>query len=173
MFFDEFGFSFQEPLGRTWAPRGKPPLIRRTTRYRREISTAVGLTRSGKIYLRHFFHAMHAVDTIAALEHIRHRVSGGFILVWDHAPTHRAKVVQAYLKDYRDIRVEWLPSYAPDLNPEEYGHGNVKQHLQNVLPDDKFEIRRLLNQEFARLRRRPDLLLSFFHHAGLRVRQLT
>ena len=113
------------------------------------------------------------MDIIATLEHIRHQLARGFILVWDHAPTHRAKVVQAYLTDHADIHSEWLPPYAPDLNPEEYCHGNVKQYLQNILPDDKFEIRRSLNQRFARLRRRPDLLLSFFHHAGLFVRQLT
>ncbi len=173
VFFDEFGFSFQEPLGRTWAPRGQPPIIRRLTRYRREISTAVGLTLSGKIYLRHFFHSIRRKDVAAALQHIRRHLAAGFILIWDRAPTHRAKVVQAYLAAHPEIIVEWLPSYAPDLNPEEYCHGNVKQHLKNILPEDKFVIRKLLNAEFARIRRHPELILSFFHHAGLRVKQLS
>jgi len=44
VFFDEFGFSFQERLGPTWAPRGQRPLLRRVERQRRGISTAVGLT---------------------------------------------------------------------------------------------------------------------------------
>jgi hypothetical protein len=33
-------------------------------------------------------------------------------------------------------------------------------------------MRQMLNRGFARLRRRPDLLLSFFHAAGLSVQQL-
>jgi hypothetical protein len=71
-----------------------------------------------------------------------------------------------------EIMVEELPAYAPELNPEEYSHGNVKQHLKNVRPSTKTEIRASLDRGFQRLRRRPDLLLSFFHAAGLGVRQL-
>jgi transposase len=68
--------------------------------------------------------------------------------------------------------VELLPPYAPELNPEEYCHGNVKQRLKNATPADTQEVRQLLDQGFARLRRRPDLLLHCFHAAGLRVKQL-
>jgi hypothetical protein len=68
--------------------------------------------------------------------------------------------------------VEELPAYAPELNPEEYCHGNVKQHLKNARPASKTEIRSMLDRGFARLRRRPDLLLSFFQAARLPVNQL-
>lgn len=172
VFFDEFGFSFLESLERTWAPQGQPPVLRRTTRYRRELSTAVGLTLSGKIYKRHFFHAITGADVVRTLAHVGRHLGTRFIVVWDRAPTHRAQPVTAYLAAHPDILVEWLPPYAPDLNPEEYCHGNAKRHLKNVTPPDKWTIRALLDTEFARMRRRPDLILGFFHHAGLRVKQL-
>jgi hypothetical protein len=54
VFYDEFGFSFLERLWRTWAPRGQRPILSRVTRDRRVLTTAVGLTVSGKIYKRHF-----------------------------------------------------------------------------------------------------------------------
>lgn len=172
-FFDEFGFSFQEVLGRTWAPKGQPPVIRRLTRYRRELSTAVGLTLSGKIYKRHDPGSITAPGIIAALRHLQRYLPGRVILIWDNAQTHKARKVTTYLAAHPEISVEWLPPYAPDLNPEEYCHGNVKAHLKNVLPVDTHHIRRLLDAGFARVRRRPDLILGFFHHAGLRVRQLS
>lgn len=65
--------------------------------------------------------------------------------------------------------VEELPPYSPELNPEEYCHGNIKQRLKNARPANEAEMRSMLNQGFARLRRRPDLLLSFFQAAGLAV----
>ena len=68
--------------------------------------------------------------------------------------------------------VEWLPPYAPELNPEEYGHGNVKQRLKSATPASAQDICGLLDRGFARLRRRHDLLLSIFHEAGLRPNQL-
>jgi len=93
-------------------------------------------------------------------------------LIWDRARTHTSRKAQDYLSEYPEIHVELLPAYAPELNPEEYCHGNIKQHLRNARPFNKNQIRSMLDRGFARLRRRPDLLLSFFHAAGLSVRQL-
>ena len=80
--------------------------------------------------------------------------------------------MKEYLAKYPEIQVELLPAYAPELNPEEYCHGNVKHHLRNARPSIKQEIRGMLDRGFARLRRRPDLLLSFFRAAKVPVRQL-
>ncbi|MGB8645830.1 MAG: transposase [Anaerolineae bacterium] len=172
VFFDEFGFSFQEPLARTWAPKGKRPVVRRIERERRSISTAVGLTLSGKIYKRHFPGGMKSPQVIEALEHIHRYLPNGFILIWDRGSIHTSAQTEAYLAAHPEIIVEPLPSYAPELNPEEYCHGNAKQHLKNATPNTKGEVCHLLDREFARLRHRPDLLLHFIHHAGLSVRQL-
>jgi len=172
VFWDEFGFSFQEALATTWARKGKRPVFRRVTYDRRALSTAVALTLSGRIYKRHFDGAMKSEQIIETLEHLQRHLPGKIILIWDRARIHTSKKVQHYLSDHPEICVELLPAYAPELNPEEYCHGNVKQHLKNAHPADKIEIRSMLDRGFARLRQRPDLLLSFFHAAGLSVRKL-
>lgn len=172
MFFDEFGFSFQESAAPTWAPRGERPLLRRVTRERRGISTAVGLTLSGKIYKRHFKGGMKSAQVIEALRHVQRHLPGRLILIWDNAKIHISGETKAFLAQHPEIIVEPLPPYAPDLNPEEYCHGNVKRHLQNATPANSQEVCTLLDRGFARLRCRPDMLLHFIHHAGLSVRQL-
>lgn len=172
MFFDEFGYSYREGLARTWAPRGKRPILRRVTNERRALSMAVGLTLSGEIYTRQFSKAMRGGEVIIAMRHLLHYLPDGFILVWDRAPIHRSQVVTAYLADHPEIDVEWLPAHAPELNPEEYCHGNVKQRLRNATPANVTEMRTMVHRGFARLRHRLDLLLSFVHAAGLSVRQL-
>ena len=43
---------------------------------------------------------------------------GPMILVGDRLNAHRSQEVKAYLAEHREIIVEWLPAYAPDLNPE-------------------------------------------------------
>jgi transposase len=166
VFVDEVGFSFRAKTGTTWAPRGHTPVLRRVSK-RRELSTLVGLTVSSKLYKRHFEHAIHGEDVVIALRHIKRHIPGPMILIWDRLNAHRAKVVKKYLALHPEILVEWLPAYAPELNPEEVCHGNVKQHLQNSVPETVSEIRRQVDRGFARLRHRPDLLLSFFEHAGL------
>jgi transposase len=172
VFFDEFGFSFQEQLARVWAPKGKRPLVRRVESERRALSTAVGLTLIGKIYKRHFAKSMKSEQVILALEHVQRHVPGCILLIWDRASIHTSRKTEAYLTAHPEIIVEPLPPYAPEINPEEYCHGNVKQRLKNVTPDTRREMCALLDHEFARLRHRPDLILNFIHHAGLSVRQL-
>ena len=130
------------------------------------------MTLSGKIYKKHFEGSVNSETLITALKHVQRQIPGKFILVWDRASIHTSKKTKAYLRNQPEILVEELPPYAPELNPEEYCHGNVKQRLKNSRPESKVEIRCMLNRGFSRLRRRPDLLIGFFHTAGLSVRQL-
>jgi transposase len=171
VFIDETGFGFLSRLAPTWAPRGQTPVLRRVSR-RRELSVFICLTLSGKLYKRHFEHAIKGEDVVAGLRHLRQHISGPLIIIWDRLNAHRAKVVKQYLTSEPEIQVEWLPAYAPELNPEEQVHGNVKQHLRNATPETVKEIRQQVDRGLARLRQRPDMLLSFIRHAGLRVKEL-
>jgi transposase len=124
---------------------------------------------SGKIYKRHFDGGINADQVIIGLAHLVRHLPGPLTLIWDRSQAHRAKKVQAFLQAHPQIEVEYLPPYAPELNPEEYCHGNVKRRLKNGVFHSKAEIRVQLDRGFARLRKRPDILLGCFHHAGLEV----
>jgi transposase len=172
VFEDEFGCSYAEPVSFTWAPKGQPPQLKRITTFRRETSTMVGLTISGQIFKRHFDGSVNAEKLIVGLEHLRRHIQKPIILIWDRSPVHRAKIVTAYLEKHPEIHREHLPGYAPELNPEEYCHGNVKRRLKNAIFYSKSEIRYGLDRGFSRLRKRPDILLGCFQHAGLNLNQL-
>lgn len=107
------------------------------------------------------------------LEHFRRQLQCPFIVIWDGARAHRSGQIQQYLARHPEIAIEPLPPYAPELNPEEYCHGHVKQQLRNLLPEDASVLRHHVNREFARVRRQPQLLLGFIHHAGLTLKQLS
>jgi putative transposase len=172
VFEDEFGLSYAEPVSFTWAPKGRPPQLKRVTKFRRETSTMVGLTISGKIFKRHFDGSVNAEKLIGGLEHFRRHIGRPMILIWDRSRIHRAQIVTDYLEKYPDIHREYLPGYAPELNPEEYCHGNVKRRLKNAIFHSKSDIRCGLNDGFSRLRKRPDILLGCFQHAGLNLKRL-
>ncbi len=163
---DEVGFSFLAPTATTWAPKGQTPVLRRVSQ-RRVLSSVVALTTSGKLFKRHFRHAVRGSDILVALRHFRRHLPGPLIIVWDRLSAHRDGQVQQFIAADPELYQEWLPPYAPDLNPEETCHGNVKEHLRNATPDSEDELRQQVDRGFARLRQRPDLLQGFFHHAGL------
>jgi transposase len=171
VFVDETGCSFRAKTGTTWAPMGQTPVLRRVSK-RRELSTVIGFTRSGRIYKRHVAHAICGEDIVLTLRHFRHYIPGRLIMIWDRLNAHRATVVKEYLGAHPEIEVHWLPPYAPDVNPEEGCHGHVTQHLRNAVPTSISDLRTGVNRGCARLRRRPDLMLGCFRHAGLNVNQL-
>ena len=168
---DETGISFRAKTGTTWSPIGQTPILRRVS-MRRALSTAIGLTLSGRIDKRHFDPAICGDDRVATLRHLQRDVPGPLILVWDRLSAHRATVVKTSLGAHPEIEGHGLPPYAPDLNPEEGCHGNVKQPLRNAAPIGVGNLRAQVDRGFARLRRRPDLILGCFRHAGLDVNQL-
>ena len=172
VFVDETGFSFQARPARTWAPRRRPPVLRRKSQ-RRQISTIAALTISGRIYKRHYRTAIRGPQVVRMLRHLRACLRQPLIVIWDRASIHRSRVVEAYLATDRGTVIEWLPPYAPEVNPEEYCHGNVKEQVRNATPTSVEQMQQQVDRGFNRLRKRPDLLLSFFRHAGLGVKCLT
>jgi transposase len=93
-------------------------------------------------------------------------------VLWDGSNIHdRSGAVKKYLPAHPEIHTERLPPYAPETNPDE----NVWQHtkhgrLANFAPEDTWELRRVLIEEFDRLHSRPDLLAAFLRHAEIPVR---
>jgi DDE superfamily endonuclease len=99
------------------------------------------------------------------------RLLGGALvtLVWDNLPAHHSAAMQAWLADQHDwLQVEYLPCYAPDLNPVEGLWANLKGvELANRTCWSLEELAAAAEQGIGRVRGEADLLLSFLHQAGL------
>ncbi len=172
-FLDETGHTFRARFGTTWAPRGHPPVLRRVSQ-RREVSTIAALVAPldgpARLCARHFRGSIHGEQVLVALRSFRRRVGRPLIVVWDGLNAHRATPVREFVAAHPDdYRLEWLPPYAPELNPEELCNGWVKQDLQNAVPGSVDELHQMARRSFRRLGRRPAILRNFFHHAGLSV----
>jgi transposase len=119
---------------------------------------------------RHFRGAIHGEQVIVALGYFRQRLGRPLTIVWDRLSAHKAKEVSAFLAAHpHDYQVEWLPAYAPDLNPEELCNGAVKQDMLNTVPDSVDALLHQARCSFNRLGRRSAVLRSFFHHVRLDV----
>jgi transposase len=142
---------------------------------RREVSSIVALVAPlegpPRLYTRHFVGSIHGDQVIEALRYFRRCVGQPLVVVWDGLPAHRARPVRAFLAAHRvDFRMERLPAYAPELNPEEQCNGAVKAALRNALPASVQELGQVVRRSFRQLGRRPHVLRTFFHHAGLSVK---
>lgn len=149
-------------------------MLRRISK-RREVSSVVAVTAPldgarPRLFARHFMGSIHGEEVIAALRYFRQRIGQSLIIIWDHLQAHRAVKVRDYLAAHpEDFQVEWLPGYAPELNPEEQCNNCVKLGMLNAVPESPEHLRHLARTNFIRLGRKPQLLTKFFHHAGLSV----
>ena len=68
------------------------------------------------------------------------------------------------------LHLERLPSYAPDLNPDEGVWRHLKRvELANLCCQDLDELRRELRKAIARLRHKSHLIQSFFRQVQLDI----
>jgi len=62
----------------------------------------------------------HGEDVVEYLKKLRATLGGPLTVLWDGRRIHdRSKAVQTYLATHPEVRTERLPSYAPELNPDE------------------------------------------------------
>ena len=141
MILDESGFMLQPLLRRTWAPQGETPISDAWDRHDRlSVLSALAVSPSRR-RLRLFF-AVHQENirtpqVLEFLSELRRHLRCRAILIWDRWNVHRsaARRVTDTHPDWFDF--EWLPAYAPELNPVEHVWNHTKYgELANFLPDD-------------------------------------
>ena len=115
---------------------------------------------SGQRVVRLFFqvHPEHNISKELVIEFLRQllrQIPGHVMLVWDNLQAHRAREVQEFLGTSHRIRCWYLPSYAPELNPMEYGWCYVKMNpLATACPSDIKELSRIARRRGHMLSRR-------------------
>ena len=161
----------QPVVRRTWAPRGETPVHRSWDRHDR-LSVISALTVSPQRHRIGLYFSIHH-DNIRAKEagqfvrRLRRQLGGRkLLLVWDRLNTHRSAAPR--LSRSGAIAIDWLPPYAPDLNPVEAIWRHAKYaDMANFIPDDLRHLEAELIVSLGYQRRDRDLLRSFFRHAGL------
>lgn len=160
VFVDESGFYLLPGMVRTYAPRGRTPVL--SVPLTRDHISAIGaITLDGRALLSTQGESYRSPDVVRFLKHLLSHIAGKLLVIWDGSPIHRAGPVKAFLAAGAACRIhlEALPAYAPDLNPKE-GVWNYLKHveLRNLCCADLTELRRELRLAAARLRHRPHVV---------------
>lgn len=164
-------------IRRTWGLRGHTPPLTVRARSHEKVSGLGALVVSPRRRRVTFYLALHpkknikGPDVLQALRHLRRHHRGPAVLLWDRGRPHRHQAVSQDLARHPAWHVEWLPPYAPELNPMEQGWTYLKYgRLANWAPADVATIHRTVRREARRAARRPSLLRNFFRHSQLPFR---
>jgi transposase len=164
----------QPTVRRTWAPKGQTPVLCSWDR-RDRLSVISAVTCSPKrrrlgLYFSIENHNIRADDFEAFVADLLKHFPAGIILVIDRWMVHRSGVRSLKSRFGNRVDVEWLPAYAPELNPDEqvWNHSKYSQ-LANFIPDNVEHLAEAVKESIGRQSRQQNLLRSFFHCAKLNL----
>ena len=164
-FEDESGVSLAPVIGKTWAPKGKTPIVRVTGK-RGGVLAMSAISPSGRMCFRlekrrvNTDVLMEFLNQISA-QHPRRKVG----VIMDQAPCHVAKKIKALNEESTRLRVFHLPPYSPDLNPDEKVWRHMKHvTMKNHQAQDKKQLGRLVIGALRAIQKNPKLTKKFFEN---------
>jgi transposase len=162
-FWDESGFRADTVHGKTWAPKGKTPVINRPGQ-RQSISAASAVNAKGGFWFATYQGGLNAELFIELLKKMMKGRSKPVHLVADGLPAHKKANVREYIESTNGkLSMHILPGYAPDLNPDELVWSHIKRTgvARNPLrAGEKLEIR--IDQQLRATKKNRALVRSFF-----------
>jgi transposase len=162
----------QPLVRRTWAPEGKRPVMYCWDRHDR-LSVIAGLTLSARRRRVGLYFAIHRQNCKTQevedfIRHVQRQVGRPLIVVMDRLAAHKSAAKR--LADDERFEFEWLPGYAPELNPVEYAWSQTKYtDLANYVPDDVLALEIEAEAALETTGEDQKLLRSFFQGAQLKI----
>jgi transposase len=172
VFVDESGFSERPPVRRTWAPVGHTPVIRHHFNWKRLGAIGVIACKADGSDLRLLLDLRPgSIDKFVVADFVaklRNEIAGPVVLIWDGLPAHRSIVVKDQVSQFDSWHIEFLPGYAPELNPVEYLWSVLKgKDLANFCSDSLEQIEQKIEQATCRISAEPDIIRGFLKASSL------
>jgi putative transposase len=158
---------------RGYAPKGQRPCLRAPKSYEKlSVMGALCVPPKNQPFQLHFESltnaSYNAVKIVLFLNELLTQIAGPILVVWDNAPIHRSKLVRQFLKDHPRVTLEFLPPYAPELNPVETMWSYLKYHLMaNVIAKDMHDLEDRVTNNLMDLKFDQALMESFFKNTKL------
>lgn len=167
---DEAGLHSHDHRGRGYAPKGKTPVRMHNPSYEK-INMISSVTNQGKLrfmcYEGNFdYRVFHRFLKALIIESTGKKI---YVIV-DNLRVHHGKKIKRWLRRYEEkIELHYLPSYSPDLNPDEYFNCDLKTELSKR-PErrQKGNWSQTVESTLAELSNKPERVKSYFKAAPIK-----
>jgi transposase len=165
---DETGLLNNAYYHRSYAPSGKTPAVRMPAK-RERVSMISTVTNQGKVRFMLYDKAMNAKTLIRFMTRLIKDADRKVFLILDNLRTHHSKPVRAWLEDHKaQIEVFFLPSYSPELNPDEYLNRDLKLSVHKGKPArTKSQLKRKTIGHLRKLQKLPRRVVGYFKNPNI------
>lgn len=167
---DETALVNTDVRGRSFAPAGKTPVALAVGGTRQKLSMIATVTNQGKTRWMIIDEAFDAEKLIEFLGALVKDAGRKVFLILDNLRVHHSKLVKAWVAQRQEqIELFYLPSYSPQLNPEERLNADLKQEMGKRVPvRTKAKLREAANDHMAMLEQNPERVMRYFQDRHVR-----
>ena len=161
---DETALVNTDVRGRCFAPKGQTPVVY-APGTRQRLSMIAAITNKGTARWQIIDGNFDADRLIEFMGLLIKDAGRKVFLILDNLRVHHSKPVKAWLAENKDkIECFYLPSYSPELNPEERLNSDLKQAISAKVPvRSKDKLRDAANEHMAMLEVTPQRVANYFH----------
>ena len=168
---DETGCKNQCNHGRSYAPKGKTPVKEQMSKSFK-INMISTVTNQGKVQFMIYSENMNADKLIEFLQQLIKSSERKIFLILDNLKVHHSHIVKNRLAQEeikKQLEVFWLPSYSPELNPDEYLNCDLKRGLSDKpAPKNVKELQRNVENHMTMLQQTPERVAKYFNHRNIK-----
>ena len=162
-FEDEAGVGIMTRAGRTWGEVGAPPVVPATDR-RGGYNVLSVITATGTLRYSIEAHSIDSERYLAFLQQVLRGRTRPLILLADNVSFHRSAAVRQFVRAHRtQIRMFFLPTHSPELNPDEQVWNEIKHRKLGKQPiKTKPDLKKRLHSALKSLQHKAEKIRSFF-----------
>jgi len=167
-FGDETGMRSDHQAGRSYAPKGKTPVVKSTgQRFSLNMISAISNKGHLQFMLIEKFNGDVFIDFLKRM--IRYNKQKIFFVTDGH-PAHKTKKLKAWLEENSSrIEVFFIPPYSPELNAQEYLNQDVKTNvIGKKRPINKTEMRTNVENFMNERKNNKKQVQKYFHAEHVR-----
>ena len=166
---DETGIRNTSQYGRSYAPKGKTP-VKETLAKRLSLNMISTITNQGKVRFMTYKGTMNAQRFIVFLKRLVEGANKKLFIILDNLRVHHSKIVKKWVEENKDkIEIFHLPSYSPELNPDEYLNNDLKSGIGlRPTPKNEKQIKKNVKSHMMFLQKNPERVARFFHHESIK-----
>ncbi|BBM02234.1 IS630 family transposase [Microbulbifer sp. GL-2] len=166
---DETGIHSDCQHERGYAPKGKTPIVKLNAK-RCSLNMISAITNQGTVRFQIYEGSMNADRLIDFLKQLIKTAGRKVFLILDNLRVYHARVVKAWLKEHDDeIEIFYLPSYSPELNPDEYLNCDLKGGVYSGIPArPKKKLKSKVLSYIRMLKKKPTRAASYFRYESIK-----
>lgn len=166
---DETGVKNNCNHGRSYSPQGRTPIKKKMSK-RLSLNMISSITNQGKVQFMVYSDTMNTDKFISFIKQLIKSSSKKIYMIVDNLRVHHAKVLKEWLeKNKEKIEVFYLPSYSPEMNPDEYLNCDLKQGMSDkTMPKTKEDLNKNITSHMKMLQEKPDRVKKYFLHKSIK-----